>query len=290
MLDSHIVSSHGANMRVDSFVYTQEGLKDAFDHVKDGGLLSVSFALPNRLMGEKVFTILKALPDAGAPVAILTGYDNNNTTTFMVRKNASVPLPLDFMRGHQLTNITPSYVATSANRLDLPSDDWPFFYLEKKMYPGTYLILFALVLGISFFMVRHFLPSKNWQPPLVSFFFLGAGFMLVETKAITELGLLFGNTWQVVGVTIVDKRAGDGLSGQSGRRRIAAPDSDLGLRRAACGPDGRLHHFGARKYPSRVLGRTPVAGSDSGWTIVFLGHRLFDTVKGCGEHRFGDVL
>ena len=26
--------------------------------------------------------------------------------------------------------------------------------------------------------------------------------MLVETKAITELGLVFGNTWQVVGVTI----------------------------------------------------------------------------------------
>ena len=203
VLDSHIVVSHGANMRVDSFVYTQEGLKDAFDHVKDGGLLSVSFALPNRLMGEKVFAILKALPDAGAPVAILTGYDNNNTTTFMVRKNADAPLPLDFMRGHQLTDITPSYVATSANRLDLPSDDWPFFYLEKKMYPGTYLILFALVLGISFFMVRHFLPSQSWQPSLLSFFFLGAGFMLVETKAITELGLLFGNTWQVVGIAIV---------------------------------------------------------------------------------------
>src|SRR6202008_188072 len=30
------------------------------------------------------------------------------------------------------------------------------------------------------------------------FFFLGAGFMLVETKAITELGLHLGGTWFVV--------------------------------------------------------------------------------------------
>ena len=203
VLDSHIVVSHGANMRVDSFVYTQEGLKDAFDHVRDGGLLSVSFALPNRVMGEKVFTILKALPDAGAPVAVLTGYDNNNTTTFMVSKHVPVRLPLDFMAGHQLTDITSNYAAASANRLDLPSDDWPFFYLEKKMYPGTYLILFALVLGISFFMLRHFLPAHSWQTSLLPFFFLGAGFMLVETKAITELGLLFGNTWQVIGIAII---------------------------------------------------------------------------------------
>jgi len=36
----------------------------------------------------------------------------------------------------------------------------------------------------------------------LAFAFLGAGFMLVETKAITELGLTFGNTWQVIGIVI----------------------------------------------------------------------------------------
>ena len=38
---------------------------------------------------------------------------------------------------------------------------------------------------------------------MLPFFFLGSGFMLVETKAITELGLLFGNTWWVIGITII---------------------------------------------------------------------------------------
>jgi hypothetical protein len=203
VLDSHTVVSHGANMRVDSFVYTQEGLQDAFNHIRPGGLLSVSFALQTQQMGGKIFRILKELPGAGAPVAILTGYDSNNTTTFMVAKAAPVRLPLAYMKDRLLTDITPAYQAASAKPLDLPSDDWPFFYLEKKMYPQTYLILLALVLGVAFLMVRGLLPSQAWQPSALSFFFLGGGFMLVETKAITELGLLFGNTWQVVGVTII---------------------------------------------------------------------------------------
>jgi hypothetical protein len=147
--------------------------------------------------------MLKSLPEAGQPVAVLTGYDSNHTTTFMVSKNAAVHLPLAFMQRHQLTDITRDYVATSAKALDLPTDDWPFFYLEKKMYPQTYLMLLALVLGIAFFLVRDLLPSRAWQPPMVPFFFLGGGFMLIETKAITELGLLFGNTWHVVGITII---------------------------------------------------------------------------------------
>ncbi|MEO7053787.1 MAG: hypothetical protein ABI191_02340, partial [Rhizomicrobium sp.] len=202
VLDSHIVVSHGNNMRVDSFVYTKEGLKDAYDHLKPGGLMSVAFALPNPTMGEKVFQILRTLPGAGAPVAVLTGYDNSATTTFMVRKGAGTPLPLEFLKQHALSDVTARYAQMETAKLDLPSDDWPFFYMEKKMYPQTYLMLLALVMVIAYFLVRGLLPAASWQPPLLPFFFLGGGFMLIETKAITELGLLLGNTWQVVGITI----------------------------------------------------------------------------------------
>ena len=66
VLDSHIVVSHGANMRVDCFVYTKEGLQDAFDHLKKGGLMSVSFALPTPLMGEKVFANLESTAERRA--------------------------------------------------------------------------------------------------------------------------------------------------------------------------------------------------------------------------------
>src|SRR6185436_19206185 len=37
---------------------------------------------------------------------------------------------------------------------------------------------------------------------LVQMFFLGAGFMLVETKAVVQMALLFGGTWIVNSVVI----------------------------------------------------------------------------------------
>ena len=74
--------------------------------------------------------------------------------------------------------------------------------MDAKMYPATYVVSLVLVMALALFMVRGFLPEQKWNRSLLPFFFLGAGFMLVETKAITELGLIFGNTWQVIGITI----------------------------------------------------------------------------------------
>jgi hypothetical protein len=73
------------------------------------------------------------------------------------------------------------------------------------MYPTSYVIslLLVLVLALAALLVRKLLPNQRWNRSLMPFFFLGAGFMLVETKAITELGLLFGNTWHAIGIAII---------------------------------------------------------------------------------------
>jgi len=61
--------------------------------------------------------------------------------------------------------------------------------------------MLALILLLSLFTNTNFLGQKPVFSN-VAFLFLGAGFMLVETKAITELGLTLGNTWQVIGIVI----------------------------------------------------------------------------------------
>lgn len=204
VLDSHILLSHGSNVRLDSFVYTQEGLRDAYARLKPGGLMSLSFALPNDVMGHKIYRMLKNLQDSGPPTAVLTGYDNNNTTTFMVRKGeAPLTLPDQFLASHGLTVKTNAYVSQMNMAVDLPTDDWPFFYMSHKTYPASYVVSLLLIMALAAELVRQFLPGRAWDATLLPFFFLGAGFMLVETKAITELGLLFGNTWQVIGIAII---------------------------------------------------------------------------------------
>ena len=78
----------------------------------------------------------------------------------------------------------------------LPSDDWPFLYISGKLIPDlTVRSMIVLgVLGIA--MVYHFMPKGSLR--LNSrMFFLGAAFMLLETKAIVQMALLFGSTWLV---------------------------------------------------------------------------------------------
>jgi hypothetical protein len=66
------------------------------------------------------------------------------------------------------------------------------------------MIALGMVLALSYMFVRK---TIGWSEPVergyLPFFFLGAGFMLVETKAITELGLHLGGTWFVIAATIV---------------------------------------------------------------------------------------
>jgi hypothetical protein len=81
------------------------------------------------------------------------------------------------------------------------SDDWPFLYLRDRHIPGHYLAALALILVVSVGTVLTVLHGESgvwsWQ-----FFFLGAGFMLLETKSIIQFALLWGSTWVVASLAI----------------------------------------------------------------------------------------
>ena len=74
----------------------------------------------------------------------------------------------------------------------------------SRTYPISYMIALGMVLLLSYMFVRK---TIGFTDPIersyLPFFFLGSGFMLVETKAITELGLHLGGTWFVIAATIV---------------------------------------------------------------------------------------
>lgn len=78
----------------------------------------------------------------------------------------------------------------------LPSDDWPFLYLRGKIVPGLNLRSILLIAVLSLAMIYMFSPVRRLQPNW-QMFFLGAGFMLVETKSVVHMALLFGSTWLV---------------------------------------------------------------------------------------------
>jgi len=104
------------------------------------------------------------------------------------------------------------------------TDNWPFLYMRAPEMPRHYLYALAVVLGISAAALLLVVPGSSFgvrrshdarrtshaarrtsndeRPWSWHFFFLGAGFMLLETKSIVQFALLWGSTWSSASLAI----------------------------------------------------------------------------------------
>jgi hypothetical protein len=82
------------------------------------------------------------------------------------------------------------------------TDDWPFLYLRRPMIPTLTLRGMAVMATLALLLLLLFRPrgpqvrGQGWAFN-GQMFLLGAGFMLIETKAVVVMALLFGSTWLV---------------------------------------------------------------------------------------------
>ena len=198
LLDSHTLLSSASSVRLDSFVYTVESFREARALLKDEGTLSLSFCVMSLELGRKFYLMLERAFDGEPPVCIKADYDGS--VIFLERKGAPLRLDAAQLAATGFTDITSLY-ASPAILADVSTDDWPFMYMPRRIYPMSYVVVLCLLLFLTLSLVGLLSP----EPPRVQqvpFFLLGMGFMLIETKSITELGLTFGNTWHVIGVVI----------------------------------------------------------------------------------------
>ena len=80
------------------------------------------------------------------------------------------------------------------------TDDWPYFYQRLPGVPALVALISVLLLAIGCWFLRETgisAGSMRWH-----FFFLGAGFMLLEAQIISKMALLFGTTWVVNSIVI----------------------------------------------------------------------------------------
>lgn len=197
LLDSQSALGSLSNVRLDSFVYTVEAFKQARLLLKDDGLVSLSFGLTHPLQGIKIFKMLQKAFDGQKPVCIEADYYGG--TTFIIGPGLSKIKK--FVNNESLQDVTAKY--DTEENVDLSTDDWPFIYMFKKIYPFTYLFIILLLFLVSTDINEQILGKSFKKYFNLRFFLFGAGFMLIETKGITQLGLTFGNTWYVISAIIL---------------------------------------------------------------------------------------
>lgn len=191
-LDSHTLFSGFSSLRLDNYVYTVESLQTARRLLKPGGTMVLSFASGAPFVDQRLFAMLEAA-FGQPPVALKTSYDGAGVVFIegATRDRAgTLPFP-DISASLQ----RPSPI--------IATDSWPFLYLDHRTIPISLLmLLIVMVLGTRRLLKSSLGAGWTRNTEYRQIFFLGAAFMLLETKGITQLSLLFGSTWIVNSVVI----------------------------------------------------------------------------------------
>ncbi|MFH0953356.1 MAG: hypothetical protein V1873_03400 [Verrucomicrobiota bacterium] len=191
LLDSHALLSGLSAVRLDSFVYTVQAFREARAKLKADGVIVMSFCIMRPELGRKLFLMLQDAFDGRPPWVFQTEYDGAWTFATGDRLEKG----LVHAAGLGLTELTdfsnPAIIA------DKSTDDWPFLYMPQRKYPLSYVVMILTLLILSLVVIRQMVPAASGGFSAAAFF-LGAGFMLVEVKGITELALVYGSTWMVV--------------------------------------------------------------------------------------------
>lgn len=138
-----------------------------------------------------------------------------------------VPVPPEWL------GLFPTQVQESKDVLFQANDNWPFLYTREPRVPALTWRSIALTLLMSFslwlvFGGKNALDAEAGVRPdygsMLRAFALGAGFMLVETKAVVQMALLFGGTWMVntavFAAILVMSLAGNLFAGKVNPKRL----------------------------------------------------------------------
>ncbi len=203
VLDSHANLSSKGGVRLDSYVYTVESFFEAKKKLKDNGIMFLSFAVSTEQMGNKIYKMLKTNFDTEPKILTRQSGSidesfNEDIYSFVVSKNKDFSLDLSKSNFFE-TDIFKD--KKFYKDVDMSTDDWPFFYMSYRIYPVSYVVLISVIFLISLFFLKN-LTKMSLSKFSYPSFFLGVGFMLMETKGITELAKIYGSTWFVVSIVI----------------------------------------------------------------------------------------
>lgn len=187
--DSLTLVSTAANIRLESFLFTEQAFASVREHLADDGIFVLYnyyrepwlMAKLERMLADtfghqplvRTYHSVSAVLAAGPGVAAVAGNPPGDTVDALPALGAPEPKPA--------------------------TDDWPFLYLRQPFVAPYYLVALAVVLAGA--LVAVALAARGTGTGLgrfsPHFFVLGVAFLLLETRSLVSFSLLFGTTWIV---------------------------------------------------------------------------------------------
>jgi hypothetical protein len=182
-LDSQALFSYSSNIRLDGYIYTVESIRAAYSLLSEDGLLSLSFVTPELWLRSKLRDMVVQATGV-EPIVYTAGMQ-----TILCAPRGRLATPPE-----SIGRFTLASVPALGN--PVPTDDWPYLYLAERTIPIDYLLVIGTLVVVSVLPIL-FLRGTRITRVDGHFFFLGLGFLLLETKSITDCSLYFGTTWLV---------------------------------------------------------------------------------------------
>jgi SAM-dependent methyltransferase len=200
--DSLTLVAGASNLRLESYLFTQQAFEAARDHLAPHG----AFAMYNYYRKSwLVDRFAGTLEDVYGHVPCMTTFGRNAAVLVAGMTTADQSCEQIWQ---------PSGAVPAA-----ASDDHPFPYLLHRNIPTLYLGVLGAILLVTLLSVRLTGVRIRSVVRYTDMFLLGAAFLLLETKNVINFALYFGTTWLVNALVFIGVLLAV-LAGVEVRRRL----------------------------------------------------------------------
>ena len=206
--DSLLLIEGQSALRLESYLFTEEAIRAARDHLAPGGAFGMyNYYREDWLIDRLANTLASAF---GTPPCRDSIGDRSRMALLMASNGGQLNCPATWA------------AATTPVPEPVP-DDRPFVYLRVARIPAEHLVALSLILLVSFIAVRTQGASFARVLAYRDLFFMGAAFLLLETKSVVQFALLFGTTWFVNTIVFAGVLLSILIAIEVSRRMKAAP-------------------------------------------------------------------
>ncbi|MCG5217395.1 spermine/spermidine synthase domain-containing protein [Streptosporangium soli] len=181
--DSLTLVSGASSLRLESYLFTQEAMEAAREHLKPDGAFSMYNYYRERWLVDRL------------ALTVQTAFRHAPCVDVVTEAGQQAVITAGFTAEAQRCGMP--WAGATADTPPPSGDDRPFLYLKDRTIPQIYIITLLLILIVSLLAVRVVAGPYGRMRPYGDLFLLGVGFMLLETKSVTGFALLFGTTWVV---------------------------------------------------------------------------------------------